>query len=294
MAGAGSPLDYEELKITRLNSTNPYSENDDSSPTDSETGPLITSFLLDNPPLDVMDVHNFGRGGYRYCLKCSVWKPDRSHHCSNENRCVLRMDHHCPWFSVCIGFKNQKFFVQFLFYVSLFCTYLMIISTVLVYYFIRDKSYLEEHISINLVVLLVLSFAFSFSVSIFAGFLAYLVLKNQTTIEFQALRFNSANDSRNKFHYEFDLSVKKLGNIYDLGYYKNWTSIMGEKWYLWIFPIGITSDKINDTYRNGINFTVDEEVYEKWCDNAKLQDQLNQQLAEYKKKKSSEIREPLM
>lgn len=31
----------------------------------------------------------------RYCLMCHVFKPERCHHCSVCNRCVLNMDHHC-------------------------------------------------------------------------------------------------------------------------------------------------------------------------------------------------------
>ena len=30
----------------------------------------------------------------RYCLMCNVFKPERCHHCSACNRCVLNMDHH--------------------------------------------------------------------------------------------------------------------------------------------------------------------------------------------------------
>ena len=38
----------------------------------------------------------------RYCLICHIFKPERCHHCSACNRCVLNMDHHCPWINVLI------------------------------------------------------------------------------------------------------------------------------------------------------------------------------------------------
>jgi len=33
----------------------------------------------------------------RYCKTCKIIKPERSHHCHVCQRCVLKMDHHCPW-----------------------------------------------------------------------------------------------------------------------------------------------------------------------------------------------------
>lgn len=33
-----------------------------------------------------------------FCNSCWTWKPDRTHHCSELNRCVRRMDHFCPWY----------------------------------------------------------------------------------------------------------------------------------------------------------------------------------------------------
>jgi palmitoyltransferase len=38
-------------------------------------------------------------GMYRICEKCFMIKPDRAHHCSVCDSCVLKMDHHCPWFA---------------------------------------------------------------------------------------------------------------------------------------------------------------------------------------------------
>ena len=58
----------------------------------------------------------------RYCLMCHVFKPERCHHCSACNRCVLNMDHHCrkiqlAWINNCVGFYNRKFFILLLVYV---------------------------------------------------------------------------------------------------------------------------------------------------------------------------------
>ncbi|KAK3331129.1 DHHC palmitoyltransferase-domain-containing protein [Apodospora peruviana] len=56
----------------------------------------------------------------RWCSTCCNWKPDRAHHCSELERCVLKMDHFCPWVGGIVGETSFKFFIQFTFYAAIY------------------------------------------------------------------------------------------------------------------------------------------------------------------------------
>uniref|UniRef100_M8CSU8 S-acyltransferase n=1 Tax=Aegilops tauschii TaxID=37682 RepID=M8CSU8_AEGTA len=47
----------------------------------------------------------------RYCDKCCIHKPARTHHCKVCKRCILKMDHHCVWINNCVGYTNYKAFI---------------------------------------------------------------------------------------------------------------------------------------------------------------------------------------
>ena len=61
--------------------------------------------------------------GKRICRRCNAYKPRRAHHCSVCKRCIIKMDHHCPWVNNCVGIGNHKYFLLFVFYTFLSCTY---------------------------------------------------------------------------------------------------------------------------------------------------------------------------
>jgi ankyrin repeat protein len=55
-----------------------------------------------------------------YCTTCEIRKPIRSKHCRLCNRCVSKMDHHCPWTWNCIGSKNYFSFIMYVFFGLIF------------------------------------------------------------------------------------------------------------------------------------------------------------------------------
>ncbi|KAM8899026.1 palmitoyltransferase ZDHHC3 isoform 2-T2 [Spinachia spinachia] len=68
-----------------------------------------------------------GCEGWTVCSRCETYRPPRAHHCRVCQRCVRRMDHHCPWINNCVGELNQKYFIQFLFYTGVASLYSLVL-----------------------------------------------------------------------------------------------------------------------------------------------------------------------
>ncbi|KAK1277169.1 putative S-acyltransferase [Acorus gramineus] len=59
----------------------------------------------------------------KQCSTCKFPRPARAKHCSICDRCVARFDHHCGWMNNCIGEKNTRYFMAFLFWHFFLCLY---------------------------------------------------------------------------------------------------------------------------------------------------------------------------
>lgn len=75
------------------------------------------------------------------CKHCDLVRPPRTHHCSVCNKCVLKMDHHCPWIANCAGYGNYRYFVTFLVWTTIGTAYLAVLCFYVAH---RDTTVLSE------------------------------------------------------------------------------------------------------------------------------------------------------
>lgn len=185
-------------------------------------------------------------GGFRFCSKCKCWKPDRSHHCSACQKCVLKMDHHCPWFSDCIGFRNYRYFIQFLGWSNFYLFIVTSISGYTLWHFFVYDSWSIEYFSLNQLFVFGLGLVFLLSLFIFLLFTIYQLALNKTTIETYESQRTRAGSRR--------------ANPFDIGCWRNCTYVMGDRFVDWIFPI--TKPGRLDLYSLGVCYPLNTPLHE--------------------------------
>ncbi|KAI5116582.1 hypothetical protein M0805_009225 [Coniferiporia weirii] len=132
---------------------------------------------------DVSDDDDFN-APHKWCRKCWAPKPERTHHCSACGRCVLKMDHHCPWLAQkCLGHWTYTAFLHFLLCVTLLSVYICVLSSRIVYMAFVNPFLVNERTALHALFLSIYGVIFSLVVGSFLLWHVYLASTNQTTIE---------------------------------------------------------------------------------------------------------------
>ncbi|EKE39095.1 hypothetical protein ENUP19_0055G0047 [Entamoeba nuttalli] len=186
----------------------------------------------------------------QYCGECQEYRPPRSYHCKTCDKCILKRDHHCPWIGQCVGFKNHKYFIQFLWYTPfililgfLWHCYGLYNSYSLLQQNHQTLEFFDDYRNVLRLGFGILEFTLAISIGGLGIVHTYQVLINTTgqeSIELSQLRKNG--------------STKETRSLYSHSMKQNFIEIMGPKWYDWFLPTSPIGDGIHFTKR--IDITV--------------------------------------
>jgi hypothetical protein len=134
----------------------------------------------------------------KYCTTCHLYRPPRCSHCAVCDNCIEKFDHHCPWVGTCIGRRNYRPYLIFIFTASLSCIVYVGLSVWRLVRLTRrspfDKALRTEWAAAIVIIHCTAGLIF---VGALSGFHAYLVATNQTTYEYFRSRGAQNSFSRN-------------------------------------------------------------------------------------------------
>lgn len=169
----------------------------------------------------------------QYCGTCEEYRVPRSYHCKKCGCCILRRDHHCVWVGHCVGYPNHKFFIQFVFYLTVLLFIGVCWHTIGFCHDVFDKTADKRAIRYNFPIrLLIFTFEiiFLFAIGMLFGVHFYHLCINTTgqeTIELSALRKNH--------------TTTLTHSLYHIDVISNIKSIMGNNIWDWFLPYLFTA-----------------------------------------------------
>ncbi|KAL0629210.1 Palmitoyltransferase ZDHHC13, partial [Plecturocebus cupreus] len=187
------------------------------------TDPGFTKASEEEKKVNIITLAETGCLDFRtFCTSCLIRKPLRSLHCHVCNSCVARYDQHCLWTGRCIGFGNHRYYIFFLFFLSIVCGWIIYGS--FIYWsnhcattFKEDGlwTYLNQIVACSpwvLYILMLATFHFSWSTFLLLNQLFQIAFLGLTSHE----RISLLKQSR---HMKQTLSLRKTP--YNLGFTQN-------------------------------------------------------------------------
>ncbi|GMH33168.1 hypothetical protein BSKO_01002 [Bryopsis sp. KO-2023] len=159
----------------------------------------------------------------KYCTTCHVFRIPRCSHCAMCDNCIEKFDHYCPWVGTCIGRRNYRFFLLFVFSATVLSVSVFSLSLFRLVKLSEHHQHSFER-AIGREPLAILLIVYTFIAAWFVGgltvFHMYLVITNQTTYEHFRRRFG------------------RNGNPYDQGTVGN----IWETCFQWVAPYAWEGD----------------------------------------------------
>ena len=157
------------------------------------------------PTYNITHLHDFYQGEleqspFTLCSKCQKLRPFRCHHCRFCEECIYRMDHHCSWIGNCVGDHNIRYFLLFIFSLSLSC----LLGAVTQIPYERTTKITKALYTLECVL--------GITLLIYGGSHFYLMITNQTTLEFAG---------NLTFYFSQPKQIRKWITPYDWGWKKN-------------------------------------------------------------------------
>lgn len=211
------------------------------------------AMYVDPGTIDEQKVSQLTKDEKDFCKKCQKYRPLRAHHCSTCKKCIMKLDHHCPWIFNCVGYGNQKIFFLFLFYGTLGCflAFLALVSQIIsssFSYKLRHPKFrinfksgfwtilVETFFALSEPLMLILGTALSISMTVGIGSLfasqIFFISRNTTGVEHAIYK---EDQEQNPWYAKTDrwFMFKTVMGL-------------GKKW-KWFFPI-VESNKYNSGY----------------------------------------------
>ncbi|XP_065186626.1 palmitoyltransferase ZDHHC6-like [Sycon ciliatum] len=155
----------------------------------------------------------------QFCTACQGFKPPRAHHCRSCGRCVMKMDHHCPWINSCVGHENHATFTRFVLHAPLGCGYATYLQGAFLYRLLfasrvpREAVFFFQSMSSAFMLFLSIGFALgvTLSVTVLLFYQLRSIIRNRTMVEDWILdkaEYRHREEGLEPFVYPYDLGWK--------------------------------------------------------------------------------------